>query len=459
MSSKLIHELPYCADSAGYMRALATFELPAYLDSANFGGKNGRRDVLAAEPVAYLCIEDGKLSCSENAAEFVGDSIDTKELLLYIRQLRNLFIPTYNENGEEPSVADHCGAILGYLGYPVLHNKSKFRIHDAFVGVYRWTLVVDHEQKNCSLRFHATCSDETIERICASVKAALRARKLIPGGGFHLSSDFTKQSSLKDYSSAFSDIKTRIERGDCYQVNLTQCFKTQCQGKPLDAYLKLREATAAPFSAYIDWGAGALLSLSPERFLSLQGKRVLTQPIKGTRPRGASEEEDARLATELICSEKDRAENLMIVDLLRNDLGRVCETGSIQVNQLFTVESFSNVHHLVSAVSGQLSDGMDAMDLLENCFPGGSITGAPKLSAMHVIQEVEQAPRRAYCGTVFCWSADGSFDSNITIRSLLWQQGELSCWAGGGIVADSICAEEYRECFDKIDNIFSALQD
>jgi para-aminobenzoate synthetase component 1 len=148
----------------------------------------------------------------------------------------------------------------------------------------------------------------------------------------------------------------------------------------------------------------------------------------------------------------------MIVDLLRNDLGRICEIGSIKVNQLFTIESFSNVHHMVSDVTGRLLPGKDALDLLSSCYPGGSITGAPKIAAMQIIQSLEHDARRVYCGTVFYLGADGSFDSSITIRSLLWESGVLSCWGGGGIVADSECEQEYQECFDKISNIFSALQ-
>jgi len=221
----------------------------------------------------------------------------------------------------------------------------------------------------------------------------------------------------------------------------------------------LRRATKAPFSAYIDWQSGALLSLSPERFVRVQGGSVLTQPIKGTRPRSASLEQDAVLARELAASIKDRAENLMIVDLMRNDLGRVCETGSIDVKQLFSIKSFSNVHHMVSDIVGRLKNDKDAIDLLTSCYPGGSITGAPKLSAMKIIREVERDARRVYCGTVFSLGANGDLDSSITIRSLLWQSEKLHCWAGGGIVADSDCAQEYQECFDKIDNIFNVLHD
>lgn len=458
MPAPQIRELPYFADSALYMRALSMLEMPAYLDSASHGGEHGTRDVLAAAPVAYVCVEKGEFTCSENAADLLGGSIDSRDFLSYIRLLKEVFLPFYEDSSEAPALLEHCGAVIGYLGYPELTGRSELRIHDAFVGVYLWTLVVDHVLNRCSLRFHGSCSTEFIEQAAKMLAAALKDSEAEAVGEFRLDSDFQAQSSYENYEDAFDDIKSRIDRGDCYQVNLTQCFKARSHGAPLEAYLRLRDATAAPFSAYMHWGSGALLSLSPERFLSLRQKSVLTQPVKGTRPRGASAAGDARLALELANSEKDKAENLMIVDLLRNDLGRICETGSIVVNQLFSTQSFSNVHHLVSDVCGQLQDGMDALDLLASCYPGGSITGAPKLSAMSIIKAVEKSPRRAYCGTAFCWSGDGSFDSNITIRSLLWKAGELSCWAGGGIVADSDCAAEYRECFDKIGNIFRALQ-
>ena len=455
MSSTLIRELPYSDDSASFMRALSTFQMAAFLDSASHNGSNARRDVLAAAPVAYLSVENGNFSCSENAKELVNASTDSQEILNCVRLLKQTFLPSSEYSPANPIGATYHGAVIAYLGYPVLHSRSRFSIRDAFVGVYLWTLVVDHQLGSSSLRFHASCSQNYIDHIFAAITAALQ---LPERGEFQLDSQFEQQSSYELYAQAFRDIKARIDRGDCYQVNLTQCFKARGHGQPLAAYLKLRQATTAPFSAYIDWGNGALLSLSPERFVSLRGKEVLTQPVKGTRPRGVTDEEDARLARELSLSEKDTAENLMIVDLLRNDLGQVCKTGSIDVNQLFTIESYSNVHHMVSDVSGILRDDLDALDLLESCYPGGSITGAPKLSAMNIIQEVERDPRRVYCGTVFCWSAEGDFDSSITIRSLLWQADELSCWAGGGIVADSDCAQEYQECFDKIGNIFRALQ-
>ncbi|MEX0963016.1 MAG: aminodeoxychorismate synthase component I [Pseudohongiellaceae bacterium] len=456
MTRMHIRELPYTEDSETLMRALSGFEMPAYLDSAKHKGPNAGRDILAAAPVAYLSIDDGVIRCSQNAESFVDGSLNSSTIFNAIRELRDYFLPVSDQMDESQHGNDYFGAVIGYLGYPSLSGKSEFRLIDAFVGVYAWTLVVDHQRRTCSLRFHADCSVGFIEQVGGRLQTALANNNDVQA--FHLETPIENKSSYESYEKAFNKIKSLIEQGDCYQINLTQCFKARCSGEPLAGYLRLREATTAPFSAFMHWGSGALLSLSPERFVSLRGKTVLTQPVKGTRPRGQSAQEDARLAQELAGSEKDTAENLMIVDLLRNDLGRVCETGSIKANQLFTIESFSNVHHMVSAISGTLRQDMDALDLLESCYPGGSITGAPKLSAMNIIRCVEQEPRRVYCGTVFCLGSAGNLDSSITIRSLLWQADELRCWAGGGIVADSDCEQEYQECFDKIGNIFKALE-
>ena len=440
------------------MRALNELGMPAFLDSANHGGSNAKLDILAAAPAAYLRVEKGIFSCSDNAAEIISNSIYCKEFLSNIRVLKDVFLPLPEENSADEQL-EHAGVVIAYLGYPTLTGKAELSIKDAFVGIYLWAVVLDHETRSCELRMHPSCSATTIDETVASIEQSLSRTAATEPATFCLEFPFTNGTSFTEYQAAFAEIKSRINSGDCYQVNLTQCFTAQGRGESLAAYLQLRRATTAPFSAYLDWSSGALLSLSPERFISLENGAVLTQPVKGTRPRGKSQDEDRLLARELAASEKDRAENLMIVDLLRNDLGRVCETGSINANQLFTIESFSNVHHMISDVTGRLRPDKDALDLLSSCYPGGSITGAPKLAAMEIIQNVEHDLRRVYCGTVFYLGADGSFDSSITIRSLLWESGVLSCWAGGGIVADSNCDQEYQECFDKINNIFSALQD
>jgi len=456
-SSPERHSLPYCSDSAKLMLALNSFKMPAFLDSAGHGGENGQFDVLAASPIAYISIKAECVKSSEKELNTLGDKLrNCRSLIREIRRLREKYLAISNYDEQYPASQKFKGAVISYLGYPNLKGKSGLIINNGFVGVYLWAIVVDHSQQSSSIQFHPSCSEAFQSETVAMINDSL-ARQTSPQP-LCLTTAFKKQISQHEYQAAFAQIKHLIDQGDCYQVNLTQSFKAACSGAPLDAYLALRKTTSAPFSAYMHWNSGALLSLSPERFISLNGKSVLTQPIKGTRPRGKSVTKDQQLSQELSTSTKDRAENLMIVDLLRNDLGRVCETGTIKADQLFTIESFSNVHHMVSSVTGTLAEEHDALDLLESCYPGGSITGAPKLRAMEIIEQVEADLRRIYCGTVFYLNADGNLDSSITIRSLLWQPGQLQCWAGGGIVADSHWEQEYQECFDKIDNIFKALQ-
>ena len=220
----------------------------------------------------------------------------------------------------------------------------------------------------------------------------------------------------------------------------------------------LRERNPAPFAAYLNTGEVQIVSASPERFLELRGRQVETRPIKGTRPRGATPEEDRRLGAELLASEKDRAENVMIVDLLRNDLSRVCRDHTVLTPEICVLESFATVHHLVSTVTGELRPGLDAVDLLRATFPGGSITGAPKIRAMEIIAELEPTRRGPYCGAIGWLGGDGWMDTSITIRTYAIKDGMVAFQAGGGIVADSDPAAEYEETLDKARALIEALQ-
>jgi para-aminobenzoate synthetase component 1 len=262
---------------------------------------------------------------------------------------------------------------------------------------------------------------------------------------------FEDPAAATGYRRAFDRLQAWLQAGDIYQANLALRFDAPCAGDPLEAHLALRDSHRAPWAGYFALGGeDAVLCHSPEAFLETDPEgRVSTRPIKGTRRRGATPESDAALAAELAASAKDRAENLMIVDLLRNDLGRVCATGSVAVRELFRVETHTHVHHLVSTVTGQLRAGVGIAELLDAAFPGGSITGAPKKRAREVIAALENRPREVYCGSLFSVDADGRLASNITIRTLLARGGQLSCWGGGGIVADSDCRAEFAECLSK----------
>ena len=354
----------------------------------------------------------------------------------------------------------HCdlpfsGGAIGYFAYdlgrrieslPALAEAVE-QLPEMAVGIYDWALVVDHQQRRCQLVSHDF--DPYTRQIWPQLLARFQQQK-------PLTTDFKVRGKLQcnlddaAYASAFQRIQHYIREGDCYQVNLAKRFEISAEGDPWIAYRQLRQHNAAPFSVFMDTPKASVLSSSPERLLSVRAGHMETKLIKGTRPRDLhNAEQDARYATDLQNSLKDRAENLMIVDLLRNDLGKVCVPGSIRVPKAFALESFATVHHLVSTITGQLAADQHAVSLLRACFPGGSITGAPKLRAMQIIEELEPHRRGIYCGSIAYIGFDGNMDSNITIRTLVFNQNRLRFWAGGGIVADSDCAAEHQEVLDK----------
>ena len=250
-----------------------------------------------------------------------------------------------------------------------------------------------------------------------------------------------------------------IHAGDVFQVNYAHEFSAPCEGDPLALYAALRAANPAPYGAYLDLGQdGAVLSTSPELFLRVRGREVETRPIKGTRPRGATDEQDAALAAELMTSQKDAAELAMIVDLMRNDLGRVCEPGSIVVAEEGAIESYATVHHRVATVTGRLEEGYDRVDLIAAAFPGGSVTGAPKVRAMEIIDELEESRRGPYTGSIGILTDDGNMELNIAIRTAVVSRGSVRVHVGGGIVADSDPVAEYEETLAKGQAMFSALR-
>jgi para-aminobenzoate synthetase component 1 len=268
---------------------------------------------------------------------------------------------------------------------------------------------------------------------------------------------FKSNFARDEYLRAVRRVKEYIYAGDIYQANLTQRFQVSVSEHPWTIYRRLRRLNAAPFAAYFNAVEGQVCSSSPERFVKGEGRRVETRPIKGTRPRSDDAEEDRRLAGELLNSAKDRAELSMIVDLERNDLGRVCEYGSVQVEEHAVVESYATVHHLVSTVVGELHEGRDVVDLLKASFPGGSITGAPKIRSMEIIDELEPNARSVYTGSIGYLGYNGNYDLNIAIRTVIIKGDTAYFQVGGGIVADSVPEDEYQETLDKGKAIFATL--
>lgn len=426
MSAYRLHSLPYARDSAALLRQLSALPGLVCLDSGLGDSPHGRFDILSALPDTLPAAQQQDAHTDAFAAVQALLSAQSPET-------------------DTPAALSHLPFLGGVIGYVDYGGALR-------AGLYRWAIVVDHQREESLVCGHPSCPEQTWARVLQALQAV--PQDLAP---FTLQAPFCSNFSEDEYATAFAQIQDYLHAGDCYQVNLAQRFHTRYVGSPLAAFLRLRQQIHSPFSAYMHGADQTLLSFSPERFLKLHDGQVLTQPIKGTRRRSSDPEEDRALAAALLASPKDRAENLMIVDLLRNDIGSLCATGSVRVDSLFELHSFSNVHHLVSSIGGRLEAPHGAMDLLRNCFPGGSITGAPKKRAMQIIAELEPDARQAYCGSMFYADFRGNMDSNILIRSLLCTEEEVFCWGGGGIVADSICAQEYQECYDKINNIIKAL--
>ncbi|OAM52890.1 aminodeoxychorismate synthase, component I [Methylovorus sp. MM2] len=449
----LIHELTYSPDSAILFARIANQPWAIYLDSGRPQSQYGRYDILTANPFITLSTVDGetKISSADRVDTSSADPFALLKTTLEAYKVTNSGLPFE-------------GGAIGYFGYDLARRLEHMpssaldgeHIPQMMVGIYDWAVVVDHKtQKSCLVSHGFNPATHTQwQGLCDLFDAPLE----IPESTFEVVSEVVSNMDLPAYEKAFEKIQHYIHEGDCYQVNLAQRFSASAMGNAWTAYEYLREISPAPFLAYMNLPGLQVLSASPERFLQVSGRHVETRPIKGTRPRAADAEEDAKNAQELEASLKDRAENLMIVDLLRNDISKSCAVGSVKAERLFALESFANVHHLVSTVTGKLASGNTAIDLLRGCFPGGSITGAPKLRAIEIIEELEPHRRGLYCGAIGYIGFDGNMDTNITIRTAVYSDGEIRFWAGGGIVADSEMQKEYRETWDKASSMLELMQ-
>jgi para-aminobenzoate synthetase component I len=432
-----------------------------WLDSADAGGTRSRYSYLAPDPFRHIVARGTQVAV--DGVVKPGDPFTVLEAELAA-------FHTSPSHGPVPFL----GGVVGYLGYGLAHHLERLpRRHppaalpDMVMTFHDLVLAFDHREHRCwlcasglpeptgSLRQHR--AGARVAQAEARLAQPARIRDVWMG----CDSEWRPDLDRSRYEDAVATVLGYIRAGDIFQANVTTSFRAP---KPegmagFDLYLALRRRSPAPFGAFLSWGGGeALLSASPERFLSLDSAgRIETRPIKGTRPRGSSPEADRAEAEALRASVKDRAENLMIVDLMRNDLGRVAATGSVAVPSLWAVESFASVHHLVSEVTARLRPGLGPIDLLRAAFPGGSVTGAPKIRAMEIIEEVEMAARGAYCGAVAWIGFDGAMDSSIIIRTLSVSADEVIAQAGGGIVADSEPAAEYDEMRLKIAPLLAAF--
>ncbi len=352
--------------------------------------------------------------------------------------------------------------ILGYFSYDLgykLTGLASSTIKDitlpsAVIGYYEWSIITDHLIKATYLISRKSSHRSHLE----TIKKLLNKPTTFSNDFFALNQKFHSNLDKDQYTTAFNQVQKYLRAGDCYQINFAQRFSTTYQGTPWKAYQQLRASNPMPMAAYINLPEGAILCLSPERFLRARGNKIITQPIKGTSSRFINPAQDHQSAQALLASEKDRAENIMIVDLLRNDISKCCRPRSIKVPNLCTLKSFDNVHHLVSTIIGELEDDQHPLDLLRHCFPGGSITGAPKLRAMEIIDSLEPHSRSLYCGSIAYCDVRGNMDSNITIRTLLCNQQKIHCYGGGGLVIDSQLNKEFNEIQIKIGKLLNLLQ-
>ena len=443
-----------------------------FLDSALSSSPLGRYSFVTADPFAWIRAH-GKKVWIDGDLQREGDPFAVLARLLAPHRLDAL-----------PGLPPFQGGAAGLFGYDLCHHLERlpsprfddFETPDLAIGLYDWVIAFDHEQRRAWLISTGLPETDPDRRRRRARQRLDRVRRLLtaasppvanaPGSPITPAVLHPLPGLPGVYSSFNRDgfleaIRRGIEyvhAGDCFQVNLAQRLLHRATLPPLELYRRLRERNPAPFAGYLDVGDFVIASASPERFARVSGGHIETRPIKGTRPRGATPAEDAASAAALLASAKDRAENVMIIDLLRNDLGRVCAYGSVRVDAVCRLESYRTVHHLVSEVIGRLRPGLGPIDLLRAAFPGGSVTGAPKVRAMQIIAELEPTARGPYCGSLGYIGFDGKMDTSILIRTFTAGKGWIQFPAGGGIVADSTPEGEYAETLHKAEGLLQALR-
>ncbi|TGC17938.1 aminodeoxychorismate synthase component I [Escherichia sp. E2562] len=448
--SPAVITLPWRQDAAEfYFSRLSHLPWAMLLHSGYADHPHSRFDIVVADPVYTLTTHDNETVVCEGEIS----TTTTDDPLKALQQALDRANIHPSHNGDLP----FQGGALGLFGYDLGRRFESLPevalrdidLPDMAVGIYDWALIVDHQRQRISLLSHRDINARL---------AWLDSQQIAPQQDFQLTSAWQSNMNREQYGEKFRQVQEYLHSGDCYQVNLAQRFHATYSGDEWQAFVQLNQANRAPFSAFLRLEQGVILSLSPERFILCDGGEIQTRPIKGTLPRLSDPQEDSKQAEKLANSPKDRAENLMIVDLMRNDIGRVAVPGSVKVPELFVVEPFPAVHHLVSTITARLPEQLHASDLLRAAFPGGSITGAPKVRAMEIIDELEPQRRNAWCGSIGYLSFCGNMDTSITIRTLTAVNGQIYCSAGGGIVADSQEEAEYQETFDKVNRILKQLE-
>ncbi len=435
---------------------IGSWPQPALLESGQGFGIAGRHQILTAHP--RLIFEANgprwRITTDQGSAQS-GDG----DPLAALGELTRRYELAQSGSIPAPNEPPFQGGLIGYLGYdatPLIEPIPRrlpleTRLPDIRFGLYDTAVIVDGSRDTTELWAWDLLGegDQAVRRRAHRWQQALEHRPARPIPRSRFLSPLTPLIDRSAYLRGVDRILEYIAAGDVYQVNLSRRFEARGRVSPLDLYLRLKRQSPAPFAAFLAWDDLALVSASPEWFYQTRGDRIVTRPIKGTRPRGPNTSDDLRLAAELQASPKDRAELTMIVDLERNDLGRVCDYGTIHVSEPATVESFPQVHHLVATVEGRLRESLGPIDVIQAMFPGGSITGAPKIRAMQIIDELEPCRRGVYTGSIGYLSRGGSSAFNIAIRTIVVEGDRAHFHVGGGIVADSSPELEHLETLAK----------
>ncbi|HWR43333.1 aminodeoxychorismate synthase component I [Sporomusa sp.] len=459
----IIREITIALPAAEVFALFAQQPYSVFLDSGVDTSGMGRYSFIARDPFLLFSSKGQTIHIEDKSGRrtFDGNPFDELKRLLTIYKTQKL-----------PGLPPLTGGIIGYFGYDMGYlleiipglSTDDLNNPDCFFGFYDTVLIFDHhtgtayiastgfpEQNELARCKRAEARIDELAGLIAEAKPLPEPKPQIPEGEYQ--SNFTREGHCAMVQQGID----YIAAGDIFQVNLTQRFNAKVTVPPYELYRYLRHINPAPFASYLNFGEVIVASASPERYLLVTDKMVETRPIKGTRPRGNDPESDRMLREELLASEKDRAELVMIIDLERNDLGRVCEFGSVRVPDLIRLEQYATVFHLVSTVVGKLAEGKDIIDLVSASFPGGSITGAPKVRAMEIIDELESVRRSIYTGSIGYIDFNGDADLNIVIRTFIIKGDRAYYQVGGGIIADSVPELEYEESLDKARALMRAL--
>jgi len=432
---------------------------PFFLDSGQHYDKFGKFSFIGFDPLAVFKAKEDKIEIIESNS--LHEFTNSKSLDIFQK-----FFDKYEKNHKSPF--PFSGGFVGFLSYDLCRQIEKIpslaeddkNIPDICFGLYDGIFVYDHNRRECFIVAHGINkpAENIIKNLTAAIQQVNKNIKSVKARQEKVKHKITSNFLKEEYIKSLGKIKKYIKDGDIYQTNLTLLFETEYKQEPWLLYQRLRKINPAPFSSFIDYGDFQIISSSPERFFRVENRKIQTRPIKGTIARGRNKEQDLLNKKILLNSEKDKSELIMIVDVARNDLGRISKMGTVKVEELVSLEQYPTVYHLVSTITGELREVVKFSDIIKATFPGASITGAPKIRAMEIIDELEPTRRNIYTGSIGYLDLNGNMDFNIVIRTIVLKDGKAFFQAGGGIVWDSDEESEYEEAILKAKALQKAME-